>query len=72
MFLALLKIVSKRFSDRGTNYVCLSVCLSIKIELSKQNVLEFGVNHTKDALRCENLIETRGVRILFYNRKLID
>ncbi len=39
--------------------VCLSFCPS-RLSYLKINVLEFGVNHTKDALRCKNLIEMRG------------
>ncbi len=57
--LALLTIISKNFSDWGTNCVCLSVC-PLRLSYLKRHVLEFGVNHIKDALRCENLIEVRG------------
>ncbi len=39
--------------------VRLSVCPS-KLSYLKYYVFEFGVNHSKDGLRCKNLIEMRG------------
>ncbi len=31
-----------------------------RLSYLKKHLLEFDVNHTKDALRCENLIKMRG------------